>query len=315
MAGVESSQSMLPRLRSEAPLVKRFVDFLGANTLTRAIVRRVAPFLVDTGMEATKFNLQALDEVNQYWRPNSLLLVVSNHQSHADQLAILKVVQEVRNRIPEMGTVYVPISATLENGMQSGVSRTFYHELALPTFERNNIAPVYVTTPNDRHKRGVRQTREEVLQEIERIKQVVKIKNSAYLVLAEGTVQPGRHKKDGSINGMVKVTGSFFRSVIEAAKTNNREVICIPVGVNGTHRLLSAEHVFLTSENFVAIVRRLLRRKVITLAEVTAGSPFIISSEVNPRELNDSIMRDHVAPLLPLEAQGIHKKVPETIAE
>ena len=287
--------------------VRKFVDFLGANPLTRCVIRGISPFLIDTGTEAINFNLTSLDQLQEFWKPNALILIVANHQSHADHLAMLTVTRKIRQGIPKLKTVFAPISVTLENGIQSGISQTIYHQLALPTFEQNNISPIYVVTPNDRAKRGIIQTREEAIAETEQIKDAVKKDYSGMFVLAEGTVQPGRHKKDGSIYGMIKVVGPFFRVVIEAARESSRDVICIPVGVDKTHRILSAEHIFLTRDSFMAIVRRFLRKKVMNLAEVTVGSPFIIGPQVNPRELNDSIMRDHIAPLIPMEARGVHK--------
>lgn len=311
MAIVESPPGIeAPSLKTKLkkPVFRKALDFLGANPLTRKIIRNMGPFLIDAGTEVIQFNLQSLDQIEQLWKPNSLLLIASGHQSHAEVVAILKTVQEVRARIPELGTVHIPISQTLENGVQSGISQTFYREVALSYFEQNGINPLYVVTANDRVKRGVVQTREEALQEGEKIKKPVKEENSAYFVLPEGTVEPGRHNKDGTIKGMVRVTSPFFRSVVEEARAHNRQIICIPIGVTGTYRLLSGEHIFLTWDGFKAIGRRLMRRKVMTLAEVTAGSPFIIGPEINSRELNDLIMREHIAPLIPEKERGYYKE-------
>lgn len=295
------------KTKIDKPVFKRALDFLGANSLTRGLIRNMAPFLTDAGTEVVKFNLQALDKIEQLWTPNSLLLIASGHQSHADVVAILKTVQEIRARIPQLGTIHIPISQTLENGVQSGISQTFYNEVGLPYFEQGNIEPLYVVTSNDRVKRGVIQTREEALQEGEKIKQPVKEEGNAYFVLPEGTVEPGRHNKDGTIKGMVKVASPFFRIVVDEAREQNRPIICVPIGVSGTYRLLSGEHIFLTWDSFKAIGRRLMRRKVMTLAEVTAGSPFIIGPEVNSREVSEIIMREHIAPLIPESERGYYR--------
>lgn len=299
--GIGQPQEAFKRLGGSA------LNFLGTNPLTRAVIKGTAPFLLDAGTEVTSFNFRGLDQIGEYLKPNTLLVVTSNHQSHADVVVILNVVSELRRRFPQLGNFYIPISETLENGVQSGISRTIYHEIGLPEFRQQKIEPVYVITENDVKKRGVVMTREMALAQVEKIKEPVKEEASAYFVLPEGTVEAGRHNADGSIKGMQNVRNPFLRSIFDAALENNREIVVLPVGVDRTYRLLSGEHIFLTQDSFKALMRRILRRKIVNLAEVVVGSPFIVPPDINPRTLNDLVMRQHIAPLVPEVAQGYYR--------
>ncbi len=287
---------------------KAAFDFIGTHPFTTSLVRKMSSFLIDTGTEMIDFNFAELDKLGSLLKPSFLLLFVANHLSHADTLVGFETVSEARKKFPAIGTVYFPVSQTIESGRQNGIGQTFYHNVAVPMFELYGIKPVYVVTRNDRTRRGVPLSREEAMAQIQRLIEPVKEQASAYFVLPEGSVEGGRHNKDGTVKGMQTVRNSFLRVIFEAAKENNRKIICVPIGIDHTYRILSAEHIFFTRDSFVALISKLVGGKVKIVGRATVGTPFIINPEVNPRQLNDIIMKEYVAPLVSLEARGVNSK-------
>lgn len=295
-------------LMTELPRWKKGVtDFMGTNPLTRKLIRTVSTFLIETATEMIDFDNGGLNQAEQYLKPSSLLFFVANHQSHSDILVALKLVSETRKRFPAIGTVYVPVSSTLASGRQNGIGQTFYCDVALPMFEQNRLRPLYVVTENDRLKRGVSLSRDEAKKQIQQLQKPVSEEASSYFVLPEGSVEGGKHNKDGTIKGMQRVRNPFLRIIFEAVQEQHREIICVPIGIDRTYKLLSAEHIFFTGASFRELIRKLLGMRVRTLAVAKTGTPFVINWETNPRELNNIIMGDHVAPLVPGEARGAYR--------
>lgn len=284
---------------------RSLVNRIGTHPFTKRVIRRIAPFLIGSAIDMVNFNLDQVSQVEQHLSKSSLLLLVSNHQSHADLTVITRVVQEFRGRFPNIGNFYIPLSATLENGRQDGFGQTFHWEIAVPTFKQSSINPFYVITDNDIRKRGMKLTYTQAKLQLEKIKEATAEKKSAFFALVEGTVEGGRHDEEGKVKGMQEVVSPFLHRVLRYAQENNREVICVPIGISGTYRILSGEHIFLTFESAVALVARLFRRRII-LADATIGTPFVLNPEIDPNELNDIVMRYHVAPLVTETERGFY---------
>lgn len=291
---------------------KSILNSIGAHPLTQKLVRNMSSFLVETGRQMIVFNWDELDKVKPLIKPYSMLVFASNHLSHVDVLAVLEAVPEARKRFPTMGTVYFPVSATLENGRQGGIGQTFYNKVANPFLEKEGIQPLYVVTHGDKTKHRAEQNPEEAKTQARDLVKPVAEKASAYFVLPEGSVEGGRHNTDGTIKGMQRVWNPFLRLISEAAQKQGREIIYVPIGIDGTYQILSAENIFFTRTSFAEIIRKLLGMRLRKLAVVRAGTPFIIDPETNSRLLNKIVMGDHIAPLTSPAARGFYRKATPT---
>ncbi len=290
-----------------------FTNKAGDNPATRRIIRTLGPFLINSGTDMVQFHLEKLDELPQLVtqvihpsKPNPLIVFAATHQSHADITVILETVRRVRSLLPNMGTVYVPIATTLEKGTQNGISHTWHKEIAEPNFARHNIHPFYVITRNDIDKRGEKLPFSLAKAQQEEIRNITNEPNSTLFGLLEGTVQSGRHDKNGLVYGIQEVTTPLLKYATKYAREIGREVIIAPIGISKTNRLLSAEMIWLTGDSFKALMARLIRRRIV-LAQATAGTPFILDHNLDPKDLNNLVMKTHVAPLIREEERGFYK--------
>lgn len=275
------------------------------ETAIRGVTRKILTPVFESGFSMIEYeNMEeSLNEVGNLLNNRALLTVVLSHISHSDVLAAIEIAKRTREKFPCMDNIYLPVAASLVRGVQGPIIQLFYSEGAVPLLEEQNVKPLALVTENDSKKRYLKQT----LNEARQIRTAVAEENSAFFVLAEGTVEGGRFDALGHMKGLQQVTNPFLPYVFQKAHEAGRRIVVLPVGTTGTNRMLSAESLFLTWESFGAILsHRLLGREKI-LARVVIGHPFVLQGDLfkKPEDINDHVMYS-IAALKPLEERGYY---------
>lgn len=232
---------------------------------------------------------------------HALLMVATNHGSHADILVGIKFVHAIRSRFPQIGNFYVPIAASLARGKQGYAAQLLYSEGTLPLLNQENIKPLALVTENDRKKRGLTPD----ISEIRQLSNAVIEESSAFFDLTEGSVESGRYDYLGNEKGLQEVTNPFLPYIVRKAREIGRKVIVLPAGIDGTNSIVSAESIFFTQHSIGALIQYVLSQKTPVLARAIAGPPYEYSPDRDPEAANQIIM-ESIASLIPLPKRGYY---------
>lgn len=247
-------------------------------------------------------NVAKLDDL---FDKRTLLIIATNHSSHSDILVAIELVRAIRSRFPQISNFYIPVAASLVEGRQGYIAQLFYSEGTVPLLNQHNIKPLALVTENDRNKRNLSPR----ISEYRRLHLAVMEENSAFVDLAEGSVESGRYDCLGNVRGIQEVTNPFLPYVIQKAHETKKKVVVLPVGISGTTRILSAENIFFTWETMGAFARDWILRHPAILARATVGSPYEFPYEIemkrNPQAVNETVMQS-IASLMPPKLRGYY---------
>lgn len=274
------------------------------RTSARVILRPIAA----SGARMIEYSgLENLVKLEDFLDEHTLLVIATNHMSHSDLIPGMRMVDEVRSRFPRIGNFYVPIAASLVRGVQGFLAQLFYSEGAVPLLNQSHIIPLAVVTENDQTKRGLKPS----IKETGLLLTAVREDQSAILVLTEGSVESGRKDLLGNPKGIQEVKNPFLPTIFEKAYEAGKKVVVLPVGINGTTEMLSAERIFFTWETIGAFARDWILRHPATLARATVGSPYeyqidsVIDLKRNPQAVNETVMQS-ITSLMPPKLRGYY---------
>lgn len=286
--------------------LERFAD-RHLEPLIRNAARVILHPIAASGARMIEYSgLENLAKLEDFLDGHTLLVIATNHMSHSDLLAGMRMVDEVRSRF-QIGNFYVPIAASLVRGVQGLVAQLFYSEGAVPLLNQNHIVPLAVVTENDQKKRGLKPT----IKETGLLLTAVKEDQSAILVLTEGSVESGRRDLLSNPRGIQKVKNPFLLTIFEKAYETGKKVVVLPVGINGTTEMLSAERIFFTWATIGAFLRDWILRHPATLARATVGSPYeyqidsVTDLKRNRQVVNETVMQS-IASLMPPKLRGYY---------
>ncbi|MBI2593383.1 hypothetical protein HYW44_01965 [Candidatus Daviesbacteria bacterium] len=213
------------------------------------------------------------------------------------------------------------LAKSVKEGKQSPLLKGLY-----PTMEAyanlRSVEFVEITREVDVRRYGMKKDRAE----IDLLKARVKREGVGVVILAGGTVQPGRHpegKKGDDIFGLKKLEDgdtditSMFAVMGRWGRDLNQYPYFVPVGINRTYRFLSSDSLMMTPEGIASIYDR--PWKILSLlgiermfVDIKVGMPLMAEDMAgslgtdwrnNPNEINNLLMR-RVALLLPPNARG-----------
>lgn len=273
-------------------------------------IRNIAHFslrpIVASGARMVEYSgLENLEKLEDFLDERILLVITTSHSSHSDLLTGMRIVDEVRSRLPQVGNFYIPIAASLVRGVQGLHAQLLYSEGALPLLNQRHITPLAAVTENDRTKRGLKPSNKEA----RLLLTAVREDQSAILVFPEGSVESGRRDLLGNPRGMQEVRNHFLPTIVQRAYETGKKVVILPVGISGTPRILSAESIFFTWETIGAFARDWILRYPAILARATVGSPYEFPYEIdinrNPQAVNETVMTS-IALLMPPKLRGYY---------
>lgn len=325
---------------SQMGLLDRFLR----TPVVKDTIKYTTKYLVDSGTRMIKVkgrkNLELLDDM---LTPQTLLLVASGHQNHADALIPMIMADEIREYV---NGIQAPISITLQGRQQGRLLGAFYNEGVVPIFDALKIAPIYVATENDVKKRGAKRTDPREI-----VAQILSDVSRASFFFPEGSVEPGRPSQQfentienellrraltaknpvskaaltslrwlaafspsEDIKGVQQIENpSFFYFLSEAAQKAGIDIVVLPIAPHGTFRMLREKPTLVSTSGFFSLIRQRVFGMDETLAELNIGVPFKLDSTTGRKgareqaeKLSDSVM-SRIADLLPEEAKGHFK--------
>lgn len=189
-------------------------------------------------------------ETIEKYASNSGFVIVQNHTSNADILAVNllanRITQRVNKVVPEekkMGGFIEPFALSLPEKSQGEMSK-FYAEV-LPLIRRLRVETDPTPTLNDVLHRRIK-TYEQYVDShngsMRRMKEATAEERKGIVLPAEATVQGGRINPDTEdIYGMQVFTPGAIRQALRNVTQENDYGILIPVGVSAGYKVLDSE--------------------------------------------------------------------------
>ena len=166
-------------------------------------------------------------------------IVIANHQSDQEMLELAYPMNEIllvaNEHLPEDKKLkgYQMITAnSLNTGMQRLGERMIFGALQKRFLKRHHIEPIFITTKNDNHDRGIRKN---IVEFLKKFKPLIATGNYGVFIFPEASIKAGKlNKKTGKRNGMQQFKQGSISSYIEMIKKETgRETVIIPMSVSG----------------------------------------------------------------------------------
>lgn len=252
----------------------------------------------------------------------------SNHTQHLNIAAFREIIGRLNPRAADM---YVAIAHSLVNEGQDPKIVEFAQNL-IPVMQQERIHFIPVAREKDINrlskisKEKADQAARETIHNLRYLAMTFG-ENAGFIFFPEATTE-GAVKVDGKRSGMIEVTDNLFEWLIKISQRQGREVFFVPVGMDGTNRIIEPR----TSNPHLRVKYEIVKNKIgqqlgvdlgeiPKLARVVVGKPFGLydvweegcgefknGSYYFPdkKELNTYMMKK-VAELLPEEARGFYK--------
>lgn len=300
-------KSFAERVQHITRLPKDALEWIVTRPRTQSLVRKISPYLTESGLDMTEFDFTDFDRFNEPVDPiNTVVVAVLAHFSYEEGITLQELTRKFRRKFDFIWEVKTPVSQTLYDGRQGPVKQSIYCDVGIPLMAKSGISPIHVYTENDKTKRNAEPTHEEQRVILKEIKAAVQDNHTAIALFAGGKVEPGRHKKDGTLNGLGEVTDSFLPLILQLSKRDNKRILVIPVGITDSQRLISAEWGFLTQESAWNLFKKVVGLPVDKLASARVGKPFFAGEEITRDNINQVVMGEHIAPLVREDARGFY---------
>lgn len=302
-------QNDMERDRRQIGFINNIVDKMGPQLRTAAIERLVSnPEII--------YPLSFDQEYQSAIRNGYFPIVISSHQAHIDGVNISLLTKGLTRKANEIlpdeqktKGFLLPLATSLATGDQDPRLKTLYDDTK-PVLNANNLYPVNLTRPKDIRRYGLSSNRDEF-----EMNMLIKIDQgyNGIVIFPEGSVQAGRRKENGQINGMQPFKEGSIRNVVSIAKQRNEDILFIPVGISGGPAIFDQDNNKPTSKAFISMLPFASNG-----IRINVGTPIksdtqdlndlinINNSETN-KKLND-FFAFKVAALLPPQEQGVYAK-------
>lgn len=281
----------------------------------RWFVTKTTPWLIEQAIDMMEFRglQETVDKIRGVYNPNTLIAFISSHRSHGEVATTIETIRRTRALIPEIGTFYLPIAASLFRGQQGAYANTYFHYGAKPVLEGIGVKALPVATDNDVKKRGIKPS----VSDAKAFKEAVAETSSGFFIFPEASVQGGRHKRIlglpvGKMYGSIPFNEKVLQELLQGAQRNHREVLIVPVGTTGTNNIVSAD--FLNPTFWALAVLGLQRFGIRPkLATITFGKPFHLDKEEfgEGKNIDGGKLTNFVAlkvnSLLPENERGVYR--------
>lgn len=289
------------------------------------MLERFSSRIKDTGAERTltaHTNITILQDVSARYQElivrGGVPLVYTNHQSHADGIALAVIAGFLRDLAFQatgdfsINGFVVPFAASMASGDQSKELKDSY-DLLKGAGERNGLVGYTTTREKDRKLYGMGKLSMELRPLIKRLHE-----GFGMMLLPEGSVQGGRHPEGSDIEdiyGIQKVENDSLTEYFELMKEifkrqgNGRWPFFMPIGLHGGFRIMQSTEgdppkPKLTSKGKLSLILGSLTG--LSLISIQANLLMPYNEEEVVGDLNDCAMRK-VALGIPPQARGIYK--------
>lgn len=283
----------------------RFMEFMALRVFIPGIpkLRKNIPVELPAGFE---------QEYIAALKNGDLATAVSSHDSHANALGAMNLSTKMWEIAHDAGLDYptsimIPVAASLLSGNQDPTLKKMV-DAVMPQVYKAHIEPVASIRGKDRDVYDMKGSNRDLLRGFDRAGR----ENKGILFFPEGSVQAGRTRPDGTRYGMIEPKEPLLDWMVRHFDNQGRELFIMPVGMYGGFKILSADSLRPTMRAYLAVAGV----PGIDLGWVKVGPPKriseirkqIIGKDLDhPRPFQHFILKQMVAPVLPLEARGIYK--------
>jgi hypothetical protein len=220
----------------------------------------------------------------------------------------------------------VTVAKSVPGGQQSSLLKEMYTPMAKYAKARGvDFFPI--TRDKDAKFFGMPKDKEE----IDSLMSMLREKGRGMIILAGGSVQPGRHPKGKSgdnIFGLQKIENrdiiSAYVAMLRAGRDLDQQPYFLPIAIDKTYRMISSDSLMPTPEGLISLSDSLsgflgcfgFKRVHITIRVGMPLTQDYFVSRLGPRwrhrpqEVNDILIRE-IAVLLPPNARGEYSDVKE----
>lgn len=226
-------------------------------------------------------------------------IIVSNHQSLIDGIAITKVVDQINQRVDQskFNGFYLPYAVSLATGDQNPELVEYFSRIKDRCNQRN-LFLIPVVRKKDCEKYGIDKKSSTYIDSHKSLKKILSLNIDKYglAIFPEGTTQGGRLNQLGKFFGIFPSDPSNAIDSLIPRFINSETDFCIlPIGINGSCRLFSPDNYKLN----------LINSKI----EVNVGDLMEPRSfKSDPRSSSNIILKNIAANLLQPEYIGVNFK-------
>ena len=275
-----------------------------ADRATHYIGRRLAEKIIarTTVERPASFNMLFSLAISTGYLP----IIVANHASHADGMAVSKVTRHL-TRIAQASSpdgnfkgFSMPLAKSLLTGHQGWFLRMMYH-LAEKPMKRNGLFALPLVREKDIDMYKMEDNTREYLASFRRR---VEGNYGGIMLFPEGTTEGGKKDEEGNFKGMQPFEEKSISAHMKLLKKHSgRRVVIIPAGITGGSEIINSETKGIPLYSFLKILDLSMLR--ITLGEIIPDD----GSEFSHLRTSDDINRfvgGRIARLLPSEMRGVY---------
>ncbi len=227
-------------------------------------------------------NQQLISDFSTLIKEGYMPLIVSNHQSHADGLAISMITSKIK--VDGFNGFYLPIASSICSGDQGEEVRYLVEKLT-PVCQQRGVNLIPVTREEDIKRYGIEDKNSDNLKKLISAHK----DNFGIIFLPEGTLKGGRINENGIINGMVEVKeDNSFDGIVTRFLKDKTKFCVLPVSIDGSYRL------FDPSTRSLCVPSQ---KTIVTAKEIYTHNDFMPTRFIMPK----------IASMLPPEAAGIYR--------
>jgi hypothetical protein len=303
--------------------VLNLLDKSGALEKIGNSVKRNLPGIVSISEFSPLLTARLSDLTTQGMVP----LVVIGHFNHLDPIVASNLCQTLINKAQREGVgenlqgFVATIAKSVPAGHQSRLMEKMYPKANTYAAERG-VELFPVTREKDKKYNMVKDHHTEIFSLARKIRR----KGIGVVILPGGTVQAGRHPEGATkdqINGLQEVTDSdlvdMFNIMEKLGRSFGQRPFYLPVGINRTYRMFSADSLWPTPEGIISLSGKLSKALKLfgferIIVGINVGMPITEEDmaeklgndwKKDPSIVNQFLMKQ-VAGLLPPHARGFY---------
>jgi 1-acyl-sn-glycerol-3-phosphate acyltransferase len=268
------------------------------------------------------FPLEYLDQAAELVAQGCRIMLVANHQSHADVFplalatsALTERVNLALTRVATMDNSFYgfigPKAASVETGGQGSLIAGFFDQIE-PWLLEHMLDLVSIV--RGKYEKDESRT----LKDLAVMTRKVRSGRYGLAILPEGTVEGGRlaRRVPSRRHGIVESKPGLMSTLILKSLNRGKDVVVVPLGLDGGYRVFSPNYKLPSVITVGALGKNIAGGSPLSVAKAVMGEPFLASSLNLPAEQTD-ITSMHmevnrqvmgmVSTLLPDRARGVFR--------
>lgn len=176
---------------------------------------------------------------------NAIPIIVSNHQSLIDGIAITQIVDQINQRLEpnKIKGFYLPYAISVATGDQNKIVAQYFSEIE-NRCQQKNLFLIPVVRKKDRERYNLDKNSSLYLNSQKSLRKILNLAKDNYglAIFPEGSVQGGRIDKLGRFFGLFPSdVDNAIDSLIPHFIKTETDFCVLPVGINGSCRLFSPD--------------------------------------------------------------------------